>query len=1835
MAKKKPKPPEWYAGPKQLLIKPLGSFPASDYTFDPGSVVRDHDGVLVAGMNSKTAIQEAAGFLNPVQLSQFSDWARHNPVMDPRTWLSAASAGIPTRSDPGVKLTLADGARQVDEGSYQFMVGSPQKPAPPHPRNALKTRGGHGFDLGSFASDIGTGVFGFVGGVAKNTEEFVVGNAQRGVRTATTAIGSLFQAGTGTARIAAAENNMARQIARTHDLSEAETWEAFPELRPGGKQGVARGFDRLPQGLSSIDKNKVALARREFEDSAEHKRATDPGSTLRTIAEQTSGYQALAHPKEFWTNEKPGKLEEGAKFLGSEKAAKAANLVSPWFASGKIEQRQAAAVLKTYNMRTPEERKRYDQLQAQAAAADNAYDQRRLLTAAQRYAPLAWTPGRGLASVWMDPDTTGFQVMSGMVDFSNSALLDPANLLPAGAAAKGVRATTGGMEKALRAANLQRAANRVPGSATRAVMAGQERVVLHTIGTPVITRIKGAKPGTTRFAAGMEAAPGVRAGAQAPDVVEAALAGGARRVRDPDLGDVDFDPNTGIGTTPSKAIVVGQNAWNWLNSGRGARVVTSLAKETSAFEIMKATGGKFDADLATTLADTTDEAAIRAILASRMGNQIGSASDFGIMGKRAISPMVLKTNAIRNTSVGSAFEVGPKVGGFDLEDGDAVFSNVLQWGRAMRMTPDQLKPHVDNLLRARTGPERYQYLVGEFGLMKHANDFLISRGVSKEHAAALTKMFKGGLDAGERNYLETGYTMGTHGLAADSGDVPKALGMSEQLSHAVQLPAIRDLRRVSGMYGRIIRGRLGSEEKQAAMADLIAGGTTLWRNTTLIRGAYPLRELIDLSVSAGLGGYASFLTSPIRALSLATTMAAQMHVNTAWGHLLKSGLTGQQSGRVQSLNMALEARLRSGPRMNLEQRTRARLGTAVRKAPYQAVTLGRARVLPTVARAAGINRAAADDMTEVTEGLSQMIPALDQNWARINGNRWFADFNRYMEGEDVEAASLRLHDGLTSIHGNYAQDEKASRLRNSITDIRLQNRDDPAHQANYRNGIIDKLQRMSRDQDFRNIASADVTRETAIARLRGNPRRWADRANMRPELINLADPDSVDNWIDYSADLMNRITVSDPELLEAIATGVYKGEKLTARNRALHNKIQSMIDDETTKAKMPAQLPVEVYSKSNKAPFADAQLANRFFAGVGEWGDLLVRGPLIREAYARRVAELGEDMTPAAKAHAVKVLRDAGDVTLARQVQGIQLKPGGSLGVDEVDAIAEGYVRRTMAETFYDASRRANWQMALRVAFPFAQATYNTFKRWGKMSLQNPQQLYRVTKPIEALMAPGSAVIYDVLGAIPGNEGMQAWYTPEAPEDGVNGFFFTDAFGERKFGYPLVGGLEALLINAISPGSPAESKMFAASGRAASLNVAGVSLNPGMGPMLTLASSFFADSALGRRDDVGEAARWMFPYGVPQGDTIHKVWGSFAPTIFKKMSYMDDQDGYVANTTVKMMPTLLSTGDYDMTVPADQRRLLTDGKRISKGLLFLNAVIGSFTPTTFNAMTNVAAGNPSDPTGASRLYAQQFLADQYQKYQKSTRGQPDGFDKAQRLFIKDFGLTALLAVLPTTTTRDDDGLAGPPATSDVWEFRTLAPQAYADHKAVIGLFFPGDDMESQGARFEPELAKAQRREGTRRYASPTGQLKAWQRTIGWMLYNGQTTQLDDLGVEDEQRTVARAQIKANITRLLPEWYADEGSPERIPKLINKLEDALNDEDIRTLPSAPAMKSYLDARKAALSYLWEQGESGDLSTKAALPVRQALAQFGYQLSMQDTSGGFRNAWNQVFANELGG
>lgn len=1713
---------------------------------------------LAARATQQYAIEAQAQVMDDATLRMVAEWAAASPVSDIRTLapLALAGMGVAAGGQQGGDVAVAGVAASVQDGTYANVVGLPgdgitkganrAEVAKPDDYSTEPEESWWQTALDNIVPDPGNEFWDNVAPDANTSVGGFIGSAldlpQTASRWALTGFQSALDFVEGGLRSAQGDTMKVSYLQDKYGLSQEERDLAV------NYDGVW-GSDMSFEDMTKVDiTGSTSFYDLPAESQARIKNFLEDYRKVDTAPTQSGDIRA-----NMLAGQSPMGQVVPQTALGQ--AVADPGLISKdsgsWLPSYTIEERKEKAALEAFDIRTVEEM-------------------------ARGVEPTAWTPGRGIAHMFWSPDEEAFHTWSGVVDFTKSVTLDPVNFIPMGAAGKvisgGVAAVNKGSKASLKAGIAGKGGGTIVRTDSFAAQGAAE---------------------SRRGAANAAAAKADGTGYVVDDVFT------SRNVTVTDDGRVLTKKG---GVAPHGQYLANKQAWLWLNSGKGMRVTDDLAGRTSAYDIWKRSGGEgrgLPMELAEQLAEAKTPAAVRAILGSRIGMEIDDAGQLTKFGQPPVR--MVMSSAISGSKFGKTIARGGALAArgnvISIHDKDTLIRELDAFGTAAKIPHAEMTAAMDKVIGAKTGADRYGAIYQDFfkGTVK---THLIARGVDEGDAEKLVTAYQGGFDQAQRELWTRGQAFGG-GPATGHPTL-----MNESLSDLVQMPSYREVLRASSMMQGIRQklGPLGGD----AVGDALQSVTSDWRNLVLLRPAYTMREVGEMSFSMALSGYDSLFTHPFQAIAMVTHVAAISASKTAAGDLLKAMASGSADPKVR-------AQLRNDLARAHQKLIDREFGSAVGRYGKYAVQKGTYEVAKTP-------MAMMNAFLQI-RGMQQLAPYIDPTMARVNGDGMFEELERYIATGDSTHLS-RIADAMSVTHGNFIQDQASKSFGSKIQTIRRPDLD-PAKAQAYARALADRLRRGHEDPEIRNIARtaydptmtmADVE-DAYVNGTKAQKHIMFQNSRGMEEWANPAVRSDLD-YLTAQEEVLRNLTGSDADLLEAMHKGSYNGKPIGSDNEEFVAKVRSTVEGDP--ATFPEELGLSV-PDGNAARQAWDQLTTDFFQNTAAFSDVFARGPMVRQAYVKRVLELGAHMSPAAKAEIVANLRNAGDIKLAREVQAI--KATGGLTVDEVDGIAAGFALKEVQRVFYDASRRQNWALAMRVASPFAQATMNTFKRWGLMSVQNPQSYYRALKPLVALQQPGSAALYDIIASMTGDDGLEKFFDAGAPSQSqANGFFYTDRYGERKFAYPLVGPIAKLL------GAP---EGIVGQGSLENLNVAGTSFNPGFGPVVTLAASFGLGDAISEKSLKGDIVRMLWPYGYPDDSVnpVERLVEATLPTMYKKIiQAMDPNSSTRMNTAVSTLSGLINTGDYNMQDSSEVTRLMNDADQLASRLGWWSAVFGAMTPSTFSsaALIETKSTDPADQAEVARWVMTDKLMEEYQKYTK------DDYKTGTLNFVNDFGGTALFSVLPRTKT---DAIAQ--ATNDMWQFRTDNPESYKNNIAVIGLFMSNDDL---GSNFARDLFMEQRKDGIRGYMKldgPGGYAEKANEALGWMLWNKGTEDIDRaVGEDEEKRARLRALLSEDLSARFPGFGVGAKDTARNAKLWQKIRDALDDPAIQTLPSYFYVDRYIRQRDAALAALREETtDINALDVKAASPVARQLWLLGQQYAAEDSSGGFRHMWNRVLSQEL--
>lgn len=371
-----------------------------------------------------------------------------------------------------------------------------------------------------------------------------------------------------------------------------------------------------------------------------------------------------------------------------------------------------------------------------------------------------------------------------------------------------------------------------------------------------------------------------------------------------------------------------------------------------------------------------------------------------------------------------------------------------------------------------------------------------------------------------------------------------------------------------------------------------------------------------------------------------------------------------------------------------------------------------------------------------------------------------------------------------------------------------------------------------------------------------------------------------------------------------------------------------------------------------------------------------------------------------------------------------------SMTLSDAHATASRMAGESTKELFYDASRTLDATNKARLIFPFLQAHINTIKSWGKLTAQNPIQVYKFGKAFNALTQPGTSAIYDLTNT---------------QYDENDGFFYKDEFNTTRFRYPLLGNM----LGAFAGKSIDSTQAVQLTAPVESLNLAFGSTNPlmpGVGPVAQ--GAFLATGKSNAFGGGWQFARdWVFPFGPPKDVTDIVV-----PAWLKKTIFLGLNDQTMVEKGVKgWAGYLASTGKYGDNPLADdgtREAMFNEATGLSRWVAAGTAIFQSILPAT---PSQEILNRIKTDEGKYQFVVNTIL---YNAWKDTLSNNAGDYDKSVLEFADKFGDENLLVILSGST----KSVTG---TQDAWSFLNKNPdvaQKYATADAdIIPYLFPGGE----------------------------------------------------------------------------------------------------------------------------------------------------------------------------------
>lgn len=269
----------------------------------------------------------------------------------------------------------------------------------------------------------------------------------------------------------------------------------------------------------------------------------------------------------------------------------------------------------------------------------------------------------------------------------------------------------------------------------------------------------------------------------------------------------------------------------------------------------------------------------------------------------------------------------------------------------------------------------------------------------------------------------------------------------------------------------------------------------------------------------------------------------------------------------------------------------------------------------------------------------------------------------------------------------------------------------------------------------------------------------------------------------------------------------------------------------------------------------------------------------------------------------------------------------GTLTLDQLDQVVKAQTLDSLKTVLYDAVDQRNFVQSMAIVAPFANAYLEFYKSLGRMftvsgggmRLPNVRSIYKTQQ-----------IVYQGQNADWDNDG--------------RGFFYTDpTTGEYKFYYPLSEKINQALYKVdgiqMRVGAPLSGALQGFDFGAG--NIGGVKLNPGLGPFASIAATFALENFPLEEELVADMRNFLLPYGTTPLDPA-SIALQFTPAWLKNLASAWSEDpkslSSFANTNMEVLGALIASGKYDSSKPEDMQRAIADARRIARPATILRAV---------------------------------------------------------------------------------------------------------------------------------------------------------------------------------------------------------------------------------------------------------------------------------------------------------
>lgn len=1240
-------------------------------------------------------------------------------------------------------------------------------------------------------------------------------------------------------------------------------------------------------------------------------------------------------------------------------------------------------------------------------------------------------------------------------------------------------------------------------------------------------------------------------------------------------------------------------AKDWFAQGNADEVFQRIADETSPSAILKMGNGRWKADLAADLARATTVDDVERVILTQLGIKILPEVPRGLPGRYIAEPLkelVLKTGVNKLVSQKIKkfgkflFDYMPTGRAIHLQDTDGLVEETRRWMTATRANQDDISKVLDDIILS--DPQNYavrQNIVINV-LKSTASRYKKELGLTGTAAARIDRAVAAYSSelSGMREYGSQvagdvfRKVMNVNGEEIDLSGIPSSIS---QLAHEIVLPDAYELRRLTGLMGKLSRYVDSKVSADKEVAEKVTFAAARWsrhisdgflRQILLAyRGAYIVRNILEMQARSFLSGGQNIFTNPIATITL---MVSNKSVSTKMAELARmSDPYLVDINGVRFMQQNLNDYIGQDIFDSFAHNQAARGFSADGRAFASAVRSGEF----------GLMRFTGTNAKEYSQALTYrfLMHHADPMKRAIATQTLPSKYQKLVatgKMEFEEAFIQAVRDGVFRNQVDILTKSvpEIRRILNTNEGMRLFFFDGP---DSYRAQVLTDTLGNVEWKNF--IGTGKIT--VPVKRTVKNPETGKLEEVLEDKVIfemgqdfdrnvknlkniierNLSDANSVE----YA----NATNLSIPAIMEGTFSGGYrKFMDLFFRNAARIENIAVYGPEYRT-----------AYWKAvgELAPLMSREAAQKFLASTDDIKKTMVAidqadGTVKFEKWLTRNPVI-DDIKQAAK----------GDGYLTQR---------------EIDDYARDRASKQVASLYYDATQKKNIAYAMQLIVPFANAWGNTLYKWGELG-SNPSRIgsrvLPATRLFNTLQSDESSVIYDVLGT---------------PHDPTQGFIYENTYGEKVFTVPLTGYLLTAFgafgdPRAANATIPVTSLNLVAAG--ASLPGTEIGITPGIGTQWNMVYSFLPMSWKESVPPV--VANIIAPYGDRSGNVLaplpawlQKVASGTVGTEQAMLKFARPIMAWEVTSNPKYKPLFDGTPLSIEERAALQEELAVTSMEKSRFQYFMQGLL-----------QNVSAGTP-----VIEYYAKNQNGDTFFQWQMAQALNKlfDVYDGNFELALAEFGTVfGRQAVMASMSSSEGSIFANDRA----WQFASNNPSAFRAYGDVIPYFFVGGD-------FSNEYRRAMQRRG---YGKPlsTKELIAEADSLTLAAIKGQ------LSIEAARNGYGANWIDQQMKKYKMntlQGYEPEITinTNKMAQRILKVESALKRPEFASTDAGKAAVQYSQVRNEALKVAqmrYPDRKNPSLSGADNADLRYQLEALGNSLSQSNPD--FANMFQRVYLPEL--